>query len=863
MSLFRVRERWAAAAAAGEQFACGALCCGALAGVRAGACIASGSLDGMLRVWRPASASALETSSSGEEGATRVEEMLLEVDLGVPVLQLEAGRFVVGADDDTLAVLHPRSLVVYALAPADGGNGAGDAAFYTLTKRYEHRLERSASCFAVGRLGGRGDFDGTVVQSMDGELSVFECDVAAFRRFLPDFLLPGPLVYAQRTDTLVTANSRFEVQGFRYAQLVSADEGQTAVGADANGGDSGIASTKKVTADWSTNVGEGVMELAVGAALPGHADVGDASVVVVLGERTLFFLSDAGAMLAQRRLDYAPLSMALVRCVPAHTGGKSFANVVVGSDTGSVMVYHGGSLCWAAKCDAPPLALGAFDLHARERAAPADGLAGMLYTMDSDGRIVVGALGTRPPETVTQVVEGRELDYEEMDEEHRGLLQAIRESGASESDSGGGGGGGGERAQGGGAPLLQLRAQVFVSYAGVGTIELVTLTVRCGAPLRPCREALELRNVRGGARTPLVVPVGFEVDPAHTARGADGAPPATLAATVVASYEVPGGSAPQVSKVTFSLPLALVAEAVPPVKVAEYKVTIDTNRPPPTLPELFPDVLAVSPAVSGGPVGANVLTLRYASGGEATILVSKNAGRYRVQARTFEAIALVAQELARRLLEHFGGARGADMADPFRIGFSEPLPLQDYFALVDAHYDGRAHVKDGAQALERRAEAARAVQRRLLVRFRDKNPSSLGHLDALLEDTLSRLVQTGTEVEVAQRETASAGARLAAGTRLLLLLMRLKFALSDAEALALEAYLTPEVLDSMEMGWEETTDAALVHLLKTALARGAREAGAAVQALSGLPRDTARLKKHIAVVCERISKHGSLSALLE
>ena len=103
----------------------------------------------MLRVWRPASASALETSSSGEEGATRVEEMLLEVDLGVPVLQLEAGRFVVGADDDTLAVLHPRSLVVYALAPADGGDGAGDAAFYTLTKQYEHRYGRAARARAL------------------------------------------------------------------------------------------------------------------------------------------------------------------------------------------------------------------------------------------------------------------------------------------------------------------------------------------------------------------------------------------------------------------------------------------------------------------------------------------------------------------------------------------------------------------------------------------------------------------------------------------------------------------------------------------------------------------------------------------
>ena len=119
--------------------------------------------------------------------------------------------------------------------------------------------------------------------------------MAAFRRFLPDFLLPGPLVYAQRTDTLVTPTRGSRCR-LRYAQLVSADEGQTAVGVDANGGDSGIASTKKVTADWSTNVGEGVMELAVGAARQARrrrrrVRGGGAR------ERTLFFLSDGGAML--------------------------------------------------------------------------------------------------------------------------------------------------------------------------------------------------------------------------------------------------------------------------------------------------------------------------------------------------------------------------------------------------------------------------------------------------------------------------------------------------------------------------------------------------------------------------------------
>ena len=42
------------------------------------------------------------------------------------------------------------------------------------------------------------------VVSLDGLLSVFEQDSHAFTRFLPGFLIPGPIVYVERNDREVS-----------------------------------------------------------------------------------------------------------------------------------------------------------------------------------------------------------------------------------------------------------------------------------------------------------------------------------------------------------------------------------------------------------------------------------------------------------------------------------------------------------------------------------------------------------------------------------------------------------------------------------------------------------------------------------
>ena len=58
-------------------------------------------------------------------------------------------------------------------------------------------------------------------------------------------------------------------------------------------------------------------------------------------------------------------------------------------------------------------------------------------------------------------------------------------------------------------------------------------------------------------------------------------------------------------------------------------------------------------------------------------------------------------------------------------------------------------------------------------------------------------------------------------------------------------------------GWEERIDASMTHLLRTSLAKTAKESAGVPPPLS-MPPDTAKLKKHITYVCDRLSKGALL-----
>ena len=254
-----------------------------------------------------------------------------------------------------------------------------------------------------------------------------------------------------------------------------------------------------------------------------------------------------------------------------------------------------------------------------------------------------------------------------------------------------------------------------------------------------------------------------------------------------------------------------------------------------------------------------------------TVLVSKTSGRYRVQSTSLSALWLVLEELTSRLESHWLHKGG------IKVTYAEQLPLSDYYAAVDRHYFSRRAVRHAEAMLNDSAHQFRIIQKRLLVRFKDGRPASLDKLDLILWQTHRNLLSLASRVEFTQNERDHAGHILACGTQLLLSLMRMRFPSSSIDFGVLRSHLSPAVLecthgsvDESLSGWEETTDAALTCLLKTSLSKASALSKCRNQEPEfaskfnvppvplTFPMTTDRLKRHIAMVCDRL-EHGQTS----
>ena len=107
MSLFQAQEWWSAKSSVDHEFAHGAMCLSPFNGSSGKSnLVIVGSLGGNLRIYHP-----LATHGSGDIDSN---DLLHEVDLDQPILQVESGRFV-DRDSQSLCVLHPRKVTVYTL----------------------------------------------------------------------------------------------------------------------------------------------------------------------------------------------------------------------------------------------------------------------------------------------------------------------------------------------------------------------------------------------------------------------------------------------------------------------------------------------------------------------------------------------------------------------------------------------------------------------------------------------------------------------------------------------------------------------------------------------------------------------------
>ncbi len=182
------------------------------------------------------------------------------------------------------------------------------------------------------------------------------------------------------------------------------------------------------------------------------------------------------------------------------------------------------------------------------------------------------------------------------------------------------------------------------------------------------------------------------------------------------------------------------------------------------------------PFPPGAQSSSNILSLQYLAGTNfsVTILVSKSAGRICVQSAEFGALYLICNELCERLSHHHCD-----------VSFQDSLPLHDYFSVLDDHFSVRKHLEVLRKDLADRTHQYRVIQKRLLMRFKDRaNPAPLANLDSLLTLTYESIVQIAETIEEAERALGVVSQHLQACSRLILLLIQYRFDLqNDVELL--------------------------------------------------------------------------------
>ncbi|XP_013051463.3 protein PTHB1 isoform X3 [Anser cygnoides] len=828
MSLFKARDWWSTTLGEKEEFDQGCLCVADVDNSGQDKIIV-GSYMGYLRIFHP------HPVKPGDD--VQAEDLLLEVQLQEPILQVEVGKFVSGTEGLHLAVLHCRKLCVYAVSGTQGNVEHGNQ--YQIKLMYEHNLQRTACNMTYGPFGGVKGRDLICIQSMDGMLMLFEQESYAFGRFLPGFLLPGPLTYSSRTDSFITVSSCQQVESYKYQVLVFATDAE----ARQETVQQKLSSGKRLVVDWVLNIGEQALDICI---VSFNQAV---SSVFVLGERNLFCLKDNGQLRFMKKLDYSPSCF-----IPYCSVKEGTINTLVGNHSNVLNIYQDVTLKWAAQLPHVPVSV---------KVANIQNLKGVIVTLSENGHLQCSYLGTDPSFFQAPRVDSKEVNYEEFNAEMKELQKIIREAMKTQDilpQS--------EKRRdlivtAEVSPDLDAESKAIDSEVKAEVVPSVTVKVTVQS-----RVTAQKPNLSVCVQAPLAVTCDqfifndLEPDSSETVvlsvflKG--NCPPSELEGNCVVSCSTPTElnpeGIPKVAQCKFKLPLRLICFPAQPSKSANHKITIDTNKPPISFLTIFPDFADPSEDDQ-----ANVLGFQFLTGSKITLLASKTSQRYRIQSDQLEDLWLITKELTLRLEEHFKKQNCKD----FACTFSGSIPLQEYFELIDRHFELRLNAEKFRELLSERAVQFRAIERRLLTRFKDKTPAPLQHLDTLLEGTFREVIALADAAEKNQANMFQAFTKLKSATHLVIMLISLWQKLNADQIAIMEAAFLPLAEDTQELGWEETVDSAISSLLRTCLSKSSKEQALTLGGQLSMPKDTSRLKKNISLFCDRLAKGGRLSLSTE
>lgn len=88
------------------------------------------------------------------------------------------------------------------------------------------------------------------------------------------------------------------------------------------------------------------------------------------------------------------------------------------------------------------------------------------------------------------------------------------------------------------------------------------------------------------------------------------------------------------------------------------------------------------------------------------------------------------------------------------------MPTLDMLEAIDKHFVYRSEIRSLRKTIEDRTYQLRIIQKKLLNRFKDKNPSALNNLDFLLQHTYTQVIELGTQIENLKKDQTIVGMAL-------------------------------------------------------------------------------------------------------
>lgn len=522
----------------------------------------------------------------------------------------------------------------------------------------------------------------------------------AFNRYLPNSLLPSAMAYIPQTDSFVLATSLWTIESYRYQVLAIAksddDTSQQASGTHVK--------SRKVNPDWSLSIGESVIDIKV-VVLDKSA-----SYLVILGERNLFAVKDNGSIWFMKKFDFN------ASCLTAYPNDTNDAIMsLVANHSSTLVIFCNDRAVWATQLPFTPVAL---------HRAFFPNLTGAVVCLSDSGHICCGYMGTNPSIKIVSVpnTNSNQVNYPESESELQELRKIINS----------------HNLEGNQIDSKVVRNDLKISICDVDTGS--GMNGKASNPLLKLSVQLETRSDVSNVRLAFQMHNSLVAEPNVVTIGAltkaseptvcqiviykeEKAFPASTKVILVATYVNEEG-APRITSKVIHIPINILTKVCQPFKDAEHILNLSISESKPIkLSELFSDLFEIE-TNSMTSVGLEIIDDN--SVVSVNTSTKSNTQKLSVISDSFGGLAFVANELLRRL------AKNEVKYDLSQVDITF-VPLNKLFAQIDEHLMARHRVIDLQNQLSNSASQFRSIQKRLLIKLKDRNPTPLNNLDTLLK----------------------------------------------------------------------------------------------------------------------------------